>query len=83
MSYQTSNLNLAAFIMTDGHELEEAFHDNGKVVFKFDIETDESARLKGAFFNGGYIEALGFSENIKNLKRIVYEVMKKCGKRRW
>lgn len=73
--YNTTNLNLAAFLVTEGEELVEAVYEQHAVVFIFDIEYKRLETLKGKYFNGGKTIAIDFTKNIKKMKRLVFETM--------
>lgn len=73
--YQTTNLSLAAFIVVNGHEMQEPFLDGDTVVFTFSLTEEEEDEMKHTFFNRkGVVSARNYSDTEKKLKQIVHQL---------
>ena len=75
--YQTSNIFLSAFICENGVTMENAVvePDRQVVVFSFKLEHEQSTKLKREYFSGrGVVSCLRFTQRLKTLKRIVYNL---------
>lgn len=78
MTYRTSNINFAAFLMSEEFDLEDIVKNGKKVIFVFEIEEDELEDEKNQFFSGrGLVGALSYSKTLKSLKESCFKVLNK------
>ena len=70
--YETQNINLAAYLISDGHKLQGTDRGNGKMLFLFE-NTSDVAEAKDNFFMDGLVPVNTFANNLRYLKTILYQ----------
>lgn len=68
--YQTSDLNLAAYIMTQGFQLHES-KQLGPITF-FSFLIDDDLNPHNEYLNGALVSAKDFASAQKDLKRLCF-----------
>jgi hypothetical protein len=71
MTYATSDIAIAAYLMMKGMKLIDARRErNGRFHFEFDDPSDKGGKLAIEYVNS---ESAKFDSHIKNLKNIIFK----------
>ena len=69
-TYTTSDLNLAAFLMTQGQPLEGVSRDGPRLVFSFPAQ---ARAVTPGYYSGATVQARAFANALRDLKALIRE----------